>query len=350
MVSRDEPQSSDVSAELPFAERACFAAGQAKSGTTLLMALLDGHPQLLVLPEETAYFPTALNKYGSRGRRAQYNYLTRESLSRILFGGAAEWEKADYADFPMAKFRESFERASFDPTNEQKDLLVIMMETYAAILRVPLDSITRWVEKTPANRRFIPQILERFPRAKLLLTLRDPRAILAAQIALERTRRTREFSVYYCVSHWLQAARLALKTEAGELPGLTTRYEDLVTEPASAMKRVCEFLDISFAREIVLAPTKLGMLWRGNSASEREFSTITPERADSWREELSEDEIGWVEWHCRDLMGHFGYEPKISRRDLLRHWAQPLREERPKQYLKSRYYSVRDEWLGPRNK
>ena len=339
-----------MSAELPFAERACFAAGQAKSGTTLLMALLDGHPQLLVLPEETAYFPTALNKYGGRGRRAQFDYLTRESLSRILFGGPAEWEKADYADFPVAEFRENFERAAFDPANEQKDLLVIMMETYAGILRVPLDSITRWVEKTPANRRFIPQILQRFPRAKLLLTLRDPRAILAAQIALEKTRRTREFSVYYCVSHWLQAARLALKAETGALPALTTRYEDLVTDPGSAMKRVCEFLEISFAREIVLTPTKLGRLWRGNSASEREFSAITPERADSWREELSEDEIGWVEWHCRDLMEHFGYEPQISRRDLWRHWARPIREERPKQYLKSRYYSVRDKWLGTRNK
>ena len=65
---------------LPFAQRACFAAGQAKSGTTLLIALLDGHPQLLVLPEETAYFPTALNKYEKFGRRAQVDYLTNEAL------------------------------------------------------------------------------------------------------------------------------------------------------------------------------------------------------------------------------------------------------------------------------
>ena len=43
-----------MSEPLPFEQRACFAAGQAKSGTTLLIALLDGHPQLLVLPEETA--------------------------------------------------------------------------------------------------------------------------------------------------------------------------------------------------------------------------------------------------------------------------------------------------------
>jgi hypothetical protein len=41
---------------LPFDQRACFVAGQAKSGTTLLAALLDSHPELLVLPQETAYF------------------------------------------------------------------------------------------------------------------------------------------------------------------------------------------------------------------------------------------------------------------------------------------------------
>ena len=36
---------------LPFDQRACFIAGQAKSGTTLMVALLDNHPELLVLPE-----------------------------------------------------------------------------------------------------------------------------------------------------------------------------------------------------------------------------------------------------------------------------------------------------------
>src|SRR5437870_1146090 len=155
---------------LPFEQRACFAAGQAKSGTTLLIALLDGHPQLLVLPEETAYFPTALNKYGKHGRRAQFDYLTKEALSRVLFGGPPEWEKFDYCHLRVTEFHERFETVAFDPENTEKDLLVLMMETYAEMLGVPLDSIVRWVEKTPANRRFIPQILERFPAAKILIT------------------------------------------------------------------------------------------------------------------------------------------------------------------------------------
>ena len=171
---------------LPFEQRACFIAGQAKSGTTLLVALLDSHPELLVLPEETAYFPTVLTKYAPRGRRAQFDYLTKQSLSNVLFGGPCKWGKRSYATFPREKFLQTFERAAFDPANAQEDLLVLMVKAYAATLGRSLDTITRWVEKTPANRNHVNAVLTRFPHAKILVTLRDPRAILAAQIALEK--------------------------------------------------------------------------------------------------------------------------------------------------------------------
>jgi hypothetical protein len=59
---------------------------------------------------------------------------------------------------------------------------------------------------------------------------------------------------------------------------------------------------------------------------------------------LTADEIGWVEWHCRDLMPEFGYEPRQKRRSL-RHWIKPVTGERPHQFLKSRAYSLRDDLL-----
>src|SRR5882724_3614692 len=94
LLSSDKFEYRSMSVEaLPFDQSACFIAGQAKSGTTLLVALLDNHPQLLVLPEETAYFPTVLTKYAPRGRRAQFDYLTRQSLSNVLFGGPCKWGK-----------------------------------------------------------------------------------------------------------------------------------------------------------------------------------------------------------------------------------------------------------------
>jgi len=51
-----------------------------------------------------------------------------------------------------------------------------------------------------------------------------------------------------------------------------------------------------------------------------------------------------VEWPCRDLMTPLGYEPKLSP-TALRYFLKPVRLERPKQYLKSRLYSLRDDWI-----
>lgn len=328
---------------LPFDQRACFIAGQAKSGTTLLVALLDSHPELLVLPEETAYFPTVLTKYAPRGRRAQFDYITKQSLSNVLFGGKCKWGKRDYSYFPTARFLEMFERMAFDPANLDKDLLVTMLEAYAMTLGRPLESVTRWIEKTPANRKYLPAIRARFPHSKVLVTMRDPRAILAAQIALERTRQLGTFSAYYCISHWREAAVIASRAMHGEDPNsLVVPYEELVRDTADLMQRICTFLEVTYDPTVVLTPTKAGKLWEGNSATEEPFAQVSPEPLMRWENELSEDEIGWVEWHCRDLMPAFGYEPKLSRR-ALRSFVKPIRLERPKQYLKSRFYSLRDD-------
>jgi hypothetical protein len=333
-----------VTSNLPFEQRACFIAGQAKSGTTLLVALLDNHPELLVLPEETAYFPTALTKYAPRGRRAQFDYLTKQSLSNVLFGGPCKWGKRNYSEFPRDEFLQAFKHAAFDPANAQQDLLVLMTKAYATTLGRSLETIARWVEKTPANRNHISAILTRFPHAKILVTLRDPRAILAAQIALEKTRQTGRFSTYYVIAHWRVAAKLAKRIRNGEMPGLVVPYETLVREPAAMMEEVCAYLEINFDPETVLTPTKVGRFWSGNSAARVNFSQISTEPVTRWERELSQDEIGWVEWHCGDLMPEAGYQPRLSRREL-RYFLRPIRGERPREYMKSRAYSLRDDWI-----
>ena len=330
---------------LPFDQRACFVAGQAKSGTTLLTALLDNHPELLVLPQETAYFPTVLRKYRDCGRRAQFDYLTKKSFSRVLFGGEPKWREHDYKGFPQQKFLETFERIAFDPASADRDLLGLMAESYAATIGVPLDRIKRWIEKTPANRNHVGEIFSRFPQAKFLVTLRDPRAILATQIALEKARKTKRFSVYYVIAHWRVAAKLARRVLAGDVSGLFVPFEQLVLEPSTVVKNVCDYLGVTFDPDIVLVPTKVGQPWGGNSAAQIAFSQVSAEPASRWENELSEDEIGWVEWHCHDLMPEFGYEPRLKVR-ALRHFAKPIRGERPREYLKSRAYALRDDWMG----
>jgi hypothetical protein len=326
---------------LSFDQRACFIAGQAKSGTTLVAALLDNHPELLVLPQETAYFPTVLRKHRDSGRRAQFDYLTQQSFSRVLFGGEPKWREHEYKAFPQQRFLETFERLAFDPSNAQRDLLALMAAAYGQTMGVSLERVKRWIEKTPANRNHVDEIVVRFPSAKLVVTLRDPRAILATQIAIEKTRNTKRFSVYYVIAHWRVAAKLAKRVKAGQVGGLFVQFERLVSYPAEVMKNVCGYLEIQFDPEITLNPTKVGQPWGGNSAAQIAFSKVSDEPASRWENELSEDEIGWVEWHCRDLMPEFGYEPRLKSRRLA-NFLKPIRQERFRQYLKSRVYSLRD--------
>ncbi len=328
---------------LPFAQRAGFIAGPAKSGTTLLVSLLDGNPELLVFPAETAYFPTALTKWAPGGRRAQFDYLTKESFARVLFGAPSRPGKHTYDDFPKRGFLEHFEKNAFDPSNEDRDLLVLMIESYAAVRGIDTSKVKRWIEKTPANRDHLDAILKRFPQAKVLVTLRDPRAIMAAQIALERTRRTGRFSTYYVAAHWKKAARLALQIRQGSLPGFVVQYEKLVSATERTMREICAYLGVAFSPEM-LAPTKAGRPWAGNSAAQTGFTSVSAEPAFRWRNELNEDEIGWIECHCREYMPEFGYELQQSKMRSGT-WLKPIRGERPKEYLKSRLYSVRDRFL-----
>ena len=330
-----------ITPTLAFDERAVFVAGPARSGTTLLTALLDGHPDLLVLPEETAYFPTILTKYGACSRREQFDYLTTGTLANVLFGGACKWGRRDYSRFPTARLRGEFARRAFDPANARRDLLAVLLETYADVLDRPRASVRRWVEKTPANRDHLDAIYRRFPHARVLLTLRDPRALLASQIQLERTRRLRRFSAYLVTRHWLAVARLALQHRRQPDPARPmeiVEYHHLLTEPARTLRHVCSSLGVAYS-PVVLTPTKVGSPWSGNSSAGETFDAISRVPGDRWRQQLTPSEIGWVEWHCREAMERLGYEPVLSRRQL-RNWVAPVRGETPREYLKSRFYSL----------
>jgi hypothetical protein len=336
------PPEPDLARRPAFDQRACFIAGPAKSGTTLLTSLLDGHPDLLVLPEETAYFPTVLTKYASSSRRAQFDYLTRQSLANVLFGGPCKWGRRDYSHFSTRDLLATFEEAAFAPANADRDLLVLLLESYARVLGSSPGRVRYWVEKTPANRDHLGKIFTRFPQSKVLLTIRDPRALLASQIQLEQTRHLRRFSIYLTVQHWRTAARLALAQQAGGRPNeriLVVGFRRLLEQPVDWMRKICGFLGIEY-RPVLLHPTKIGRQWTGNSSAQRTFQAISTEPVERWRTLLSREEIGWVEWHCREWMEPLGYEPLLSRR-ALRHWARPVRGETPKEYLKSRLYSWR---------
>lgn len=318
-----------------FDNRAVFIAGQGKSGTTLLLALLDGHPQLLSFPEETAYFPTVLTKYGQSGRPAQAAYLTDTAESRLLFSRDVHGGGRDYSHFPVERMAKLFDTLWKSPEGKDRDLLVLLMEAYARTLEIPLDRIRRWIEKTPANRNHIPAIRSRFPTAKIVLTLRDPRGVLDARLKRERAKKISQLSLFDNVRNWRTAAENALRY--GQDPDcFVVRFEDLLHKPGHVMRALAGFLDIDFL-PCLLEPTKAGAPWSGNSAAKTGFSGINPAPCDRWRTALTPDESGWIERHCGDLMTRLNY-PLLGAG--YGRWWKRLPGESWRSYLRSRWKSA----------
>jgi hypothetical protein len=327
----------------------CFIAGQAKSGTTLLVSLLDGHSQLLAFPEETFFYPALERGYRKRGREAQIEYLLEKSLARFILdpslnGGGGR----DYSGFPREKLRERFLELAQAPENADRNLLVLLVQAYGEMAECDFEKLTNWVEKTPGNRDFLNAILADFPRAKVLLTMRDPRAVLAARLQRVREnfeKRRGELHVFDNVRNWRVAATVAVGWRARVETLQVVRFEKMLAETEATMREVAVFLGIQF-EESLLVPTKAGKDWSGNSATKQSFKEVSTEPIDRWRGYLTEREVGWVEYHCGDLMEALGYERVLAVAPTRRETLGRIPGETFGHYLKARRRSMQADWFG----
>ena len=167
-----------------------------------------------------------------------------------------------------------------------------------------------YAEKTPHNVAVFPQLLEMFPEARLILALRDPRAVVASMKEVARRHREKEETpppfIRDVRASALEVARLqrrgleALETAPKRV--LAVHYEDLVTEPEPEARRLCAFLGVAFAPEMIRVESAKMDSPEGEAAA-RVTAWYTPEEAARaigadrlhiWRERLSEGEAGLV--------------------------------------------------------
>jgi hypothetical protein len=167
--------------------------GCARSGTSLLLALLSAHPRLFAIPDETKLLcPGA---FGGRPRFGNHNG-PREMFLRLL----------------------------------QYD--------------IPPECV-RWCEKTPLNVLFFGTILRNFrERVRLIHIVRDGRDVVLSRLPTAPDR--------YKIDpdRWVRdvAAGLAFR---GHPCVFTLRYEDLAADCEASMRRVCAFIGEDFVAEMV---------------------------------------------------------------------------------------------------
>jgi hypothetical protein len=184
-----------------------FIGGLMKSGTTLLRAMLGRHPGLFG-GLETHWF-TADFAQGWRDARSP-------SITRLL--AFFDMDEADH-------------EAVAAGAGDAAGYLDAFMARCAARAGKP-----RWVEKTPGNVLHLDAIAARWPGARVLHMIRDPRDVYASW----------KKSHKYDLDRFLADAA-AIERALGDRLGtsdagyLEVHYEDLVRAPRAAMEAVLAF-------------------------------------------------------------------------------------------------------------
>lgn len=268
----------------PF--RPIFVVGNPRSGTTLLAALLGRNPAIAALPE-THFF-------------------------RIL-GPAMEV-------LPPLEARELVERLAGMPRLRQLDvrwaevarrLDAAGARTPPAVLRAVLESYAAdrdkpWVlEKTPVHLRYLRDIAQAYPQARIVWIVRHPGGSLNSlrKLAWSSNR------LVLLALLWNRNVNAAF----GQLRGLEARvyrlcYEDLMAAPATTMQHLHDWLGVPFdptQLDAASADAIVPAFERGWKAKVSE--AVDGQRAAAWRAELTPKETALVLRMTRRNLRRLGY-------------------------------------------
>lgn len=97
------------------------------------------------------------------------------------------------------------------------------------------------VDKTPSNAFIYERIATCWPDARFIFLLRHPAAIARSWFDSKPGERDEQAAA-------LDALRYMKATERARknLPGLTTRYEDITADPEAETRRICQFLGLAW--------------------------------------------------------------------------------------------------------
>jgi hypothetical protein len=278
-----------------------FICGFPKSGTTLLLALLDHHPELLVFPEETMF-----RKWASTPELWSLDYLLNETSIQAFQYDEVNWTSGyrSYKDVDFSRFKTLVESRWDTAKLSGKTILETLIFSYGDVTGQA--GRKKWVEKTPGTEHLLGEIVQWWPDVRALCIVRDPRDNFAAYY----NQKHEHYSPALFVKDWSSSVTVWTRF-ATSYPEhcLSIRYEDLVREPKTILEQICRFLDIQW-NDSLLIPTRNGILWSGNSRDFIKFDRISDKPVGKFRRKLSADRIEFIEAWLKDAFDAFGYRDK----------------------------------------
>ncbi len=217
-----------------------FILGRPRSGTTLLRALFDAHPNVRIAPE----FPMFLPLYQKYRKVEPWNRETVESFVEDLFRPVAFGNRRiDNLRIDRQAFVHDLERLAAEGGTIQDMLFSINEHAWSPF---PKNEILLVGDKNPVYSIHLRRLSAIFPDAKFICLVRDYRDTFCSLKNLEGVFMEAP-DLTLQVLRWRHITRRFLDY-CGKNPGRfrLVKYEDLVTDPEFTMSELCQFLRIPY--------------------------------------------------------------------------------------------------------
>ena len=251
-----------------------FVVGCARSGTSLLRAMLDSHPEMAV-PTESHFIPKFV---GSPSVLAQRLPNDRNFMK----WGIAVPGLEDVRDYSEAVRR--------------------VYASYAAAQGKP-----RYGDKTPAYVLHIPFLARLFPESRFIHVIRDGRDTALSLLDVGFGPSTLEEAALRW-RRYVSAGRNAGRA----LPGryLEVLYERLVDDAEATLRVICDYLDLHYSPAMLEYPRRIEAL--RPTASATDHLRHRPIRTRDWRLVMSHQQAERFERIAGDVLTEFGFEASFS--------------------------------------
>ncbi len=250
-------------------EPAPFVVGAARSGTSLLRAMLAAHPDL-VMVGDTGFVPKLAETIRSEP-------VTAERVVKVMAAARPLEELGIGEDEMLAKVE----------ALDDLKAAAVLREFYGTLSTRA--GASRWGDETPAYLKRMRRIQRALNEAHFIHVIRDGRDTAAAKPG-----EVDPGKALTIAQRWEKKVTSARQQEHLIDHYLEIRYEELLTDSERILRRVCEFIDLGFDPAMVNPPAR--------EAIEAELGEVG-----IWRRELSEEEVGAFTEVAGNLLTELGY-------------------------------------------
>jgi hypothetical protein len=264
-----------------------FLVSQPRAGSTLLQAILAGAEEVHTTAEPWLMLHP-LYALRETGHTADYDATVAHRALQDFLSGLSEREEAYYAA-----------------------LRAMALELYGRACAEAGKSA--FLDKTPRYYKILPELARVFPRARFVILLRNPAAVLASILSTWVKGNWARFD--YFRDDLLTAPRLMVEflTNYGERT-IVVHYEGLVTSPEACVRELCDRLGLTFHPRLLHygeRPPPAGRY--GDPSGIGRHQQPSTDSLDEWLERARDPQVrhlllAYLDTLGTDLIAQLGYD------------------------------------------